>query len=48
MALIDPVAAAYRATGAAWQAGPGPVYDRLAEVLVARCPGGVAGRDVLD
>jgi SAM-dependent methyltransferase len=42
------VAAAYSATGGAWQVGPGRIYDRLAEVLVDRCPGGVAGRAVLD
>jgi SAM-dependent methyltransferase len=46
--LTAPVAEAYSATGAAWQAGPGRIYDRLAEVLVARCPGGVRGRSVLD
>lgn len=42
------VTEAYSATGGAWQAGPGRVYDRLAEHLVAACPGGVAGRRVLD
>lgn len=42
------VAAAYDATGASWEAGPHRVYDRLAEVLVAACPGGVGGRRVLD
>jgi SAM-dependent methyltransferase len=42
------VAAAYSATGGAWQAGPGRIYDRLAEVLVERCPGGVRDRTVLD
>ncbi len=36
LAVSDGVAAAYSATGAAWQLGPGPIYDRLAEVLVAR------------
>lgn len=42
------VTEAYSATGGAWQAGPGRVYDRLAEHLVAACPGGVAGHRVLD
>jgi ubiquinone/menaquinone biosynthesis C-methylase UbiE len=42
------VAEAYSATGAAWQAGPGRVYDRLAEVLVAAAPVPLAGRVVLD
>jgi ubiquinone/menaquinone biosynthesis C-methylase UbiE len=40
--------AAYSATGEAWETGPSRIYDRLAEVLVARCPGGVSGRRVLD
>ena len=31
--------AAYNATGAAWQRGPGRIYDQLALELVARCPG---------
>ena len=42
------LAEAYSATGGAWQAGPGPIYGRLAEVLVAACPGGVAWRRGLD
>jgi SAM-dependent methyltransferase len=46
--VIDGVADAYSAGGAAWEAGPARVYDRLASVLVERCPGGVAGRVVLD
>ena len=37
----------YSRTGAAWEEGPGRVYNRLSEELVARVPGGVAG-DVLD
>jgi SAM-dependent methyltransferase len=45
---VSSLADAYSATGAAWQAGPGRIYDRLAAELVARCPGGVAGREVLD
>jgi len=36
--------AAYSATGAAWQQGPGRVYDRLAETVVAACPVPVRGR----
>src|SRR5687767_7852362 len=39
---------AYSATGAAWQVGPGRVYDRLAEVLVDLSPVPLAGRLVLD
>jgi SAM-dependent methyltransferase len=46
--VTAPVADAYSATGAAWQAGPGRIYDRLADLLVAQCPGGVSGRVVLD
>lgn len=42
--MTDAVADAYSATGSAWQAGPGRIYDRLAEHLVD----GVAGRRVLD
>lgn len=42
------VAAAYSATGAAWQAGPGRVYDVLSEHLVERAPVGLAGRVVVD
>jgi SAM-dependent methyltransferase len=38
LAVTDPVAAAYSAAGGAWQSGPGRVYDRLAEVVVARAP----------
>ena len=38
------LADAYTATGGAWQAGPGRIYDQLSEVLVDHCPGGVAGR----
>lgn len=39
---------AYSRTGAAWQAGPGRVYDRLATRLVARSPVPLADRLVLD
>jgi SAM-dependent methyltransferase len=42
------VAAAYSASGAAWQQGPGLIYDRLAEVVVAQCRVPLAGRLVLD
>lgn len=45
---MNELAAAYSATGAAWGDGPARVYGRMAEVLVERCPGGVAGRTVLD
>ncbi len=38
---------AYSRTGAAWDAGPGRIYDRLSHELVALAPGGVAA-DVLD
>jgi ubiquinone/menaquinone biosynthesis C-methylase UbiE len=46
--VTTPLAAAYDAAGDAWQAGPARIYDRLSQELVARCPGGVAGRHVLD
>jgi SAM-dependent methyltransferase len=39
---------AYSRSGAAWALGPARIYDRLAEVLVAQAPSGVAGRVVLD
>lgn len=42
------LAAAYSATGGAWQRGPGRIYDRLAEVLVARCPVPIDGCRVVD
>lgn len=42
------VAAAYSATGGAWQLGPGRIYDRLAEVVVARSPVTLTGCRVLD
>ena len=45
---LDGVAAAYSRTGAAWQAGPGRVYDRLADVLVGAAPQPLTGRVVLD
>ncbi|MGQ0833178.1 MAG: class I SAM-dependent methyltransferase [Microthrixaceae bacterium] len=39
---------AYSATGAAWQRGPGRVYDRLATSLIAESPVSLEGRTVLD
>ena len=42
------IASAYSSTGAAWQAGPGAIYDRLAHVLVDCRPTGFDGRLVLD
>ena len=37
------IADAYTRTGAAWDAGPGRIYDKLSEELVARLPGGTTG-----
>jgi SAM-dependent methyltransferase len=48
MDVIDGLAAAYSATGAAWQHGPGRVYDRLAEVVISRSPVPISGAHVLD
>lgn len=45
---MSDVAAAYSATGAAWQGGPGRIYDRLAEVLVEASPVAVKGSRALD
>lgn len=42
------MAQAYSATGAAWQRGPGRVYDRLAEAVVAESPVPLLGRTILD
>lgn len=42
------IAAAYSATGTSWRDGPGVVYDRLAEVLVARSPVPLRGVAVVD
>ena len=42
------IADAYSQTGAAWQAGPGVIYDRLATVLVEYRPADFRGRVVLD
>ena len=48
MALTGELAAASSATGRAWQDGPGRIYDRLAEVLVAGSRVALAGARVLD
>ncbi|MGQ0521113.1 MAG: class I SAM-dependent methyltransferase [Actinomycetota bacterium] len=48
MALTADLAAAYSATGGVWQRGPGRIYDRLAEVLVAGSPVPLVGARVLD
>ncbi len=45
---MSDLVAAYSETGAAWQAGPGPIYDRLAEAVVARTPLPLAGRLILE
>jgi SAM-dependent methyltransferase len=45
---VAPLGDAYSASGAAWQAGPGRIYDRLAEVLVDLSPVSLRGRRVLD
>jgi SAM-dependent methyltransferase len=42
------IADAYSQTGAAWQAGPGAIYDRLATVLVDCRPLDLRGQLVLD
>jgi ubiquinone/menaquinone biosynthesis C-methylase UbiE len=41
-------AAAYSATGAAWERGPARIYNRLAEMVVAALPVAVAGGSALD
>lgn len=41
------LADAYSRTGAAWDAGPGRIYDRLSAELIARTPRWIGG-DVLD
>ena len=46
--MTGSVAGAYSATGGAWQAGPGPIYDRLAEVVVGMAPAPVAGGRAVD
>ena len=47
-AVTSAVGAAYSATGAAWQAGPGRIYDRLADVMLEHSPVALAGARVLD
>ncbi|HEV8623584.1 MAG TPA: methyltransferase domain-containing protein, partial [Acidimicrobiia bacterium] len=42
------VAAAYSATGAAWERGPARIYDRLAEVVVSALPVPLDGVAALD
>lgn len=42
------LAAAYTATGQAWQSGPGRIYDRLADVLADHCPVPLGGALALD
>ncbi len=42
------LADAYSGSGAAWENGPGLIYNRLAEVLLDACPVAFAGRLVLD
>ena len=42
------IAAAYSATGGAWERGPARVYDRLAEVLIARSRVALRGGRTLD
>jgi ubiquinone/menaquinone biosynthesis C-methylase UbiE len=46
--VTSSVADAYSATAPAWQAGPGRVYDRLAEVVAEACPVPLASALVLD
>jgi SAM-dependent methyltransferase len=51
MALTSPpleLADAYSATGAAWQEGPGRIYDRLADVLLEHAPAPIRGRLAAD
>lgn len=42
------VRASYDAAAGGWASGPGPVYTRLAEALIAATPVPLAGRRVLD
>ena len=41
-------AAAYSATGSAWERGPARIYDRLAEIVVAALPVSLDGAAALD
>ena len=43
-----PLADAYSATGAAWQDGPGRIYDRLSDVLLEHAPAPMRGRLAID
>lgn len=47
-AVSAAVRTAYSASAAAWAGGPSRVYDRMAEVLIARSPVSLTGRIVLD
>lgn len=42
------IAAAYSVSATAWRDGPAAIYDRLADVLVARSPVSLCGADVVD
>ncbi|HET9443507.1 MAG TPA: methyltransferase domain-containing protein, partial [Acidimicrobiales bacterium] len=48
LAVTGTAVGAYSVTGAAWQRGPGRIYDRLAGVVVAHSPVPLGGRRVLD
>ena len=41
-------AAAYSATGSAWEHGPARIYNRLAEIVVAALPVSIDGASTLD
>ena len=46
--LTEAVRASYDAAAGGWASGPGPMYTRLAEALIAAAPVPLAGRRVLD
>ena len=46
--LTEAVRASYDAAAGGWASGPGPMYTRLAEALIAAAPLPLAGRRVLD
>lgn len=48
MAVTDEVQRAYSASGTHWQHGPARIYDRLADLFVARSPVVVRGTTVVD
>ena len=48
MSQPSSVADAYSATGAAWQDGPGRIYDRLADVLLEHAPVPIRGALTVD